>query len=476
MDAPQKNYTYRGPAQAWDTHNGSVVQEMLGDVQIAIDQSSDDGRYLAVKLGDGTLRILDWNAGQESRIDGVQNVNPLRFSPKGRWLVAGTSEKESFFIVNVASRQIALRLDSGFPFFSHDDRLLFANKFVWDLEANKKVAEIEMDKNDCDFSPDGRWLLVMQRTAPRPVEGKLPGTVSYEPQARGIDLWDLTTFERRFHRDLPRVGPLRTAFSRDGHALAMWLADDKREADLEMLDTATGKLLWSLPTKARSHGSASDLSPDGSIWLFQHDDLTATMFDVPTGQILWHQSAFWGSTRFGGITGILFHREDQTGSLQLLDPQTGEPKATLAPEFRVSFTPDLSTDSRHVVIRGERKRDREPYFWEKWLEKPWPELFGDGVRTTMVMETATGRELFRVANMGGWILSDDGSTLVTTYRAEGEQIVTTRVWDVHPHRAWTWAIGTVATLALVLFTAARSLRAWRKRTVPARPTSTRGAV
>src|SRR5262249_10619545 len=96
---------------------------------------------------------------------------------------------------------------------------------------------------------------------------------------------------------------------------------------------------------------------------------------------------------------------------------------------------------------------REPYFWETWLEKYWPELFGDDIDGALVMETATGRELFRVVNRAkaSYALSDDGSTLVTVDPAPGpDKIVIIRVWDIPPHRARQWAVGTAAGTGIAL--------------------------
>jgi|GEM_PF-6030087 len=77
------------------------------------------------------------------------------------------------------------------------------------------------------------------------------------------------------------------------------------------------------------------------------------------------------------------------------------------------------------------------------------------------MESATGRELFRVINAGNQRhrLSDDASTLLTgdTFD-DGRRMI--RVWDVRPTRAWLWAVGMVAGTGLGLL----ALRwVWRKR-------------
>jgi hypothetical protein len=214
----KQNYAYLGPAQEWDTHRGAVVREMLSGVKIKLDQSSEDGHYLAVELDDGTLRVLDWHAGREICVAEIQNATPGQFSPKSHWLVPDTREEETpSFIVDVASGKVVLRLDARPMFFSGDDRLLFAPEFAWDLLINKKVPDIQVGESYCPRSADGRWLLIRQLTALRRIDSKRAGGKDgFVEQARGVDLWDLSTFKHHLHRDLARTGPLHTGFSPTG--------------------------------------------------------------------------------------------------------------------------------------------------------------------------------------------------------------------------------------------------------------------
>src|SRR5262245_34088035 len=233
-------YKLFGPAQIWDTHSGALVQEILGDVEIRDDDKSNDGRYLAVGLRDHTLRIVDWHAGREMPVDKLPDVRMDGFSPKGRWLFAHANPK-SHFIIEVATGKTVLHVDSGQPFFSSDDRLLFTPKFAWDLEKNEKVPAIQVGDCSCSASPDGRWLLIRRRS-------ELQAAIDpSSKKALGVDVWDLKTFQRAFHRDLAREGTLHSAFSPDGRLLALWLGGEGEVSDLEMFDTATGKLLWAYP-------------------------------------------------------------------------------------------------------------------------------------------------------------------------------------------------------------------------------------
>ena len=475
----KKNYVRYGPAQAWDTHTGEVTQELLGDVKVTYDQSSGDGRHLAVKLDDGTLRLIDWHIGKDMLMDELRNLLPIHFSSKGRWLHLVADVDKPSFVVDVASGKVALRLESGSASFSNDDRLLFGLEFVWNLKSNKKVLDIRMETYS-PMSPDGQLLLLLERSAPRPLEAKVgskePGFVL---QARAVDLWDLTALKPRFHRDLARVGALHAAFSPNSRYLAMWLVEEQHQSDLEMLDTATGKLVWSYPMKGGQRGSVCGFSPDGSLWSFLHKvdekNLTATMFDVSSGRVRWERPSVERKMYFAGETGIVLHQEDTSKPLLFLDARTGEQKAMAPRDFPTfNYHPALTPDGRHFLMRGMQKRNRQPYFWEPWLEKRWPDVFGDNLHGVLVMESATARELFRVVKLErqAFVLSEDASTLVAIERVEvpGDRVVI-RVWDVRPTRAWLWAGGMagVTGAVLIFLRWAWRMRPRRESVIPQRP-------
>ena len=76
-----------------------------------------------------------------------------------------------------------------------------------------------------------------------------------------------------------------------------------------------------------------------------------------------------------------------------------------------------------------------------------------------MLETATGRELFRLLRHG-WqarLLSDDASTLLTVDAADGdaENRFIVRIWEVRPTRAYLWAMGAALATGMVLRMSAR---------------------
>ena len=82
------------------------------------------------------------------------------------------------------------------------------------------------------------------------------------------------------------------------------------------------------------------------------------------------------------------------------------------------------------------------------------------------MESATGRELFRVTDCGrAWhALSDDAGTLITADVVDDDGTSMIRVWDVAPTKAWLWAAGSALGAGLVLrFLVFRWVRAFLNR-------------
>jgi hypothetical protein len=281
-----------------------------------------------------------------------------------------------------------------------------------------------------------------------------------------VDIWDLATFKHRSHHEVKQAGHLQAGFSPDGRLLVMWLRGDKKASNLEMIDTTTGQRLW---TFAMKDGYSFHFSPDGSLCAFLHGQPkeTLTMFDAVSGRVLWERPDAHFSY-FARGTGILLHKDDQATPLMFLDAATGEPRATMPLTFTThNYIPMLTPDGRHFAIGGWQTRNGGPYFWEAWLEKRWPEIFGAELEGVIVMESATGRELLRVLKRDKHAheLSADASTLITIEPVDNPATVfAIRVWDVHPTTAWMWAVGAAFGAGLVgRFIVLPLVRAFRNR-------------
>lgn len=456
LTAPKGNVE-RGPLQVWDTHGGGVVHEWFAGVNVERGTPSPDGRHIAVNV-DGVLRLVNWHTGEDWSVGEPRNINRLEFSPRGRWLFVGTAREDPNFLIDVATRAIALRAKDYWLKISADDQRVFARKgpgldvTVSDLESGKTLGVLPLTSAHYDVSADRR-LLLEQHMEPIPAQFEdlgdgFAGTGARKIERKDyrVDVWDLATFQHRYRRELARAGNLHATFSPDGRFLAMWLRDEELESLFEMTDTATGKLLWSFPMRMGGNGL---FSPDHALVYLVHgvdrgkSVATLTMFDAATGRVLWERRAD-GTITFPANTGILLLQEDFSGPQRFLDARTGEEKATIPLDFTTAnYIPVLTPDGRHFVIGGWQQRIREAHFWEAWLETRWPELFGDGLPGVLIMESATGRELFRTVNRGdhAHTLSDDASTLVTVDRLDDNGPFVIRAWDVHATKAWLWAIG-----------------------------------
>lgn len=414
---PKQNCVYNGPLQVWDTQSGHVVHEWFHDAEVLPREHSPDGRHAAVVLDDGVLRIVDVYTGKSWRFDEPPKddaVNRADFSPGGRWLQVVTARCDTLYVIDVHTCQVVLRMRDNWPIISADDKLIYYREgkdrkiTVWDIQEAKALSVVSVTAQSFALSADGRLLLELP-SEPIPAPPEEPGDGPFrgigvrkiERKDYRVAVWDVATGTRRFQHEMARRGDLQTMLSPDNRFLAVWLREDNEPSPLQMLDAVSGKVLWSHPMK---RGYTFEFSHDGSVCflvrrLEDHPlkrNYHLTMFDSASGQVLWERPA-GGNTYFARNENILLHQGEFDEPLQFLDARTGIQQATVPLNFpTANYIPMQTPDGRFFVIGGWQVRHREPYFWEKWLEKRWPLLFGEGLEGAMVMETATGRELFRV--------------------------------------------------------------------------------
>jgi hypothetical protein len=463
----------RGPLQVWDTSSGRVVHEWFAGGQVETFEYSPDDRHLAISLDDGLLRLVDWHAGQVWPIEEPKRIEYCYFSPQGRWLFIHAKAPGGDMVLDMKTRQISLRMEESLIRGVPDERWAFSRKLqadkvfeVWDLAAAKKVGSIQSEVDQLHTSPDGAtvisWLLddKTDRAEAKRLRGRIPDS--------GVEVWSLPTGRKRLRLDFPIVGNWGVAFSPNSQILATWLHFDERPSKMQLRSMENGQILFET---AVIHGYYGDFAPDSTLFfLIQgvRKTQTLTMFDAVTGRKLWERpDSGWG-TRFVSASGILVSNEELNKPLLFLDARTGEQKAIGPLSFCWSdHAPTFTSDNRHFVIAGHQERGRPPFFWEAWLERHWANLLGEGLEGVLVMESATGRELFRVLDCGRQRsdLSDDAGTLITADGlgdADGTSII--RAWDVAPTRAWLWAVGTALGAGLVLrFLVFRWVRAFLNR-------------
>ena len=458
-----------GVLQFWSTTETGNVRQLLGENRAEKLQQSLNGRFTIARLDGGRYGFADCDLGRDRAFDDLPRLSSVRFSPKSRWLLAVIEAEPRSIIFDLVGQNEPLSVEDTGPRFGSDDRHLFSRRIsdreieVWDLLNARITGKLLLESGHWLTSPD--WQIL---TAPdggtlltwfahaEPVTGKLQHT---------IHAWDLTTGRLRFQRSIQEIENLKATFSPDSRQLVLWLHDRNKQSNLETLDVSTGKTEWSYAMKMAGE---FDFLPDGTVCHLVHtfDNGTKwlTVLNATNGDVLW-QRACQGQSYVAGNSDTVIHQVRRGEPFEFLDVRSGQRKAVMPSNFPTSNNvPVLTPSGRQFVIAGSRSRGREPYFWELWLEKRWPNLFGEGVSGALVMDSVSGHEMFRVVNYGKqeYRLSDDGGTLLTV-DALNDDVQMIRIWDVHPHRAWIWSLVSVAATILLWFAASRSLRALRYR-------------
>ncbi len=457
----------RCPIQVWNSHTGRPVHEFNPDAAVPLIYRSPNERHVVLRTSEDKILLADWQTGELQSLDEIQNVNDVRFSLKGRWLLVGRSDSQPSSLVDLKTRTIRKRMRDAWPAFSADDRLMFARMgptsevTVWDVEKDQSLGTLPLTSVHFTVSEDSRLLIErLTEPVPAPVEefNGFGGGVGREKRKDfRVNVWDLQTFKRRFTHAMPKPGNLETSLSRDGQYLALWIGGEQNEpTTLEMVDTANGKKLWSVETEC-TNGAYFSYSGEYVALSQGYAQNTVTMFETGTGKVAWQKPA-WSIDQFARKDDRFYLKETDSAPLAILDQATGEPRATLPADFpTANFIPMETPDGKAFVIGGWRARSHEPNFWETGIEQIWPKFFGEGMEGAMVFESSTGRELFHVLDNGAHEnrLSDDASTLITIEdhpQAENTRVI--RVWDVSPSRAWFWAfiagVGSVLPFAWLL--------------------------
>ena len=445
--------------QVWDAHRGKLIHQIDDEEGISDPVFSPDGQYAALTVGRVPL-LLEIQTGAEWRFDEFARSGAL-FSPKGRWLL--TPNAEGFGCIDVARHEAVPFPKDEFICFNANEQPVFKTRagapelFVWDLHRREKVAVAPWtsDPDTPVTSPNGALAAQIIRE---------PADFDADRFNYDVSVWDLATLERRFQRKLliPAQKWFEVKFSADARTAAILINQQGGETEVQFLDARTGDVF------ATTECYGGEFSSDGLLWHslvpIDQDRDALRVIDVATGGALWERPAgqVW---EFLGATGSALYRREPPDPLQLLDARTGNVRATI--RFGdVAFPPEPRADGRHFQVFGSLHVDGEQP-WRAWLADVWPDIFGFQVPDepfVAVFETATGRKLLWLRNLGGarQMLSDDGSTLTTedqTNDGEGGWIF--RVWDVSPAKANRWAVVAAAALGIALLGLRWTWRKWK---------------
>ena len=211
-----------------------------------------------------------------------------------------------------------------------------------------------------------------------------------------------------------------------GYVCGAW---GKRRAKARCARRATGKALC----RTRLCQIANVFfSPDSSC-LCVASPADFKMFDADTGELLWERAVANGCYPTHQGWRCLVSRRYTPSRIAFLDITTaGVQKSTMAIKCRCIILGKRKVDSRlrrcgiHTrwaispslpaisSVAGLRR------FMKRGLMRHFPRLLNEGKPSYAIVETATGRELFRGINRGNWpaALSEDGSTVAESVRRE----------------------------------------------------------
>ena len=223
------SWTYRS-ARLWDVATGKLVhalptRESLLHFHFA--GFSPDGKWVAVGAETG-VALYDPTSGKPGRIfeltgNSLGMMVQVEFTPDSKFMAAASSKYTD----------------------------------VWEVRSGKRL-------NAKLLAPKARWPLALHLAT----DGKILTVLSFEENNRFVlSWWDVADGRLRKKREgVSEFGMWHTTFSPDGTLLA-FLAEDS----LRVLDLATDKIVFQLPSKTQKAGPLS-FSADGKLLLAFSDD------------------------------------------------------------------------------------------------------------------------------------------------------------------------------------------------------------
>ena len=386
---------------------------------------SPDGRYLGAGGSDKTARVIETATGKEiSRTEFLEDVTCVSFSPDGHYLAAGSGDKTARVIEMTTGKEISRAVFAGMVrsvSFSPDSRFLVAGsvdktaqmidaatgKAIWRAHFQSGVASVS-------FSPDGRYF----------------AAGIWDETARVIE----TVTGKEISRSNAQGIVLSVSFSPDGRLLLVTtLSSTKR-----MFEAVTGKLVYEV-----ADASCIAFSPDGR-YVAAGSKHNARVIELATGKQI-SKTEFLEHVICVSFSpdGRYFAVGSADKTARLIETATG--KEISRTEFLEDVTcVSFSPDGRYFAAgTGPYKRSGEARVIEAATGRELSksefaestvtiDFSGDGLylaacdhSSARVVEAATGREIIKV-DFAGWVrcvrFSPDGR-----YFAAGSNDKTARV-------------------------------------------------
>ncbi|HWI66530.1 MAG TPA: WD40 repeat domain-containing protein, partial [Symbiobacteriaceae bacterium] len=269
----------------WDVTTGDLVGQLTGHTAVTVAASfSPDGRHILTGSDDGTAMLWDVRTLRPVRVyQGGGDVRKARFSPDGRLVALGTTQKElgdngepkyvrQVRIYETETGRLVHTLNMAeFPFyflvFSPDGSKIAATTvggfWIWDLPSGRLVVNVpNVWVFEGAFSPRGDRFVV----------GRYDQTAGVYDTETGASVLELVGHQRLVYC---------TAFSPDGRRILTGSGD----STLRLWDAATGASLAVLTGHDKKGMMyACGFTRDGAYIYSGSDDSTARLWNGETGE------------------------------------------------------------------------------------------------------------------------------------------------------------------------------------------------
>jgi RNA polymerase sigma factor (sigma-70 family) len=395
-----------GIIRLWDARTGKPLRTLQGHTdRLSCLALTPDGKTLASGSADQTVRLWDIATCKELRQMAVESaVQTVVFSPDGKVVAAGTWKEMIHLWEAATGKELRHWKGHRWPVvslaFSPDGKTLASAGYqdgricLWDPETGQELRQLGEPRYSVGavlFAPDGK---------------RLASAGFGEP----VRLWDPSTGKEFQQLAGSKEFLKKIAFSPDGRTLY----GGCYSGTLRAWDLAAGKELYRVEGH---HGKVLDLSlsPDGKTLATAGDDNRIRLWDTATGKAL-HRSR--GHEH--AVVSIWLSPDGRTVSSASADGTFRVWKTATGKELRRL---DASSSER-VAAAGISPDGRYVAFVESWG------------KTIRLRETATGKELWRIARqeMTGLVSSlafslDNKLLAFGPYGSRGGSLNTICLWD-----------------------------------------------
>jgi WD40 repeat protein len=397
-------------ARLWSGGFAALNRQLLRLVQVVGHPSavrsclfSPDGKYLATRSADGTVRLWDAVTGRPigppiAQDPGYPRSPLMAFRPGSRLLAVVTRDRSVQRVDAATARPVG-------PPLIHSAAVQYVH-----------------------FSPDGKWLATLS-------------------SGGGLQLWEADT-GRRHGRAIRLAGTDQLVFSPDGRRLAAPGGHERDCGVVHLLDVPSLRVVRPATAEHRGLVVALAFSPDGKRFATGSWDHTARLWDTASGK---PTSAPFPHAE--DVRSVAFHPSRPLlatasfdGTVRLLDFSTGGRLGLVrdlphrSPVLSIAFSPDGlllasacfdNTVSLWEVQRGKR------HGWPLCHQGPIHSLAFAPSGRRLVTAAADGTaRVWSVAAPGGGVLRHRERVWSVAFSPDGKRLATgsedglTQLWDV----------------------------------------------